>query len=341
MRNVCAIFLCFSIVLLASCNVEYFQNSTLSGKSVKTTLQTCTNLIFKQPDEWEVNNQSKMILPKDNGYYYYIEKWGADGHNRVLIFNYGDGQYVEQSTSNHFIVYFSRNDIIYGYDIDLGICKYENKKMTSLGIKPSCFYFEKNHIYFSIADRPIIYRADYEGQNITMVATLDMGQTKLKKFIVYQNKLWFNHIEQNNFEEKFSSYNLQTKEYIKFDSGKVGRINNGWMYYLDNTQRLFRFNCNTYAIEQICEKSVEAFDFYNNNILYVTQDSLYRLNSKENIKILSVDELGDSNYFWNVQCQNGRIFIASAAGALYTYLAEVNIDGKIINKIHETSQTDD
>ena len=320
-----------------SSNIGSSQHSTLDYKNIETTLQPLTELELTESDEWSVKNQKKFILLRDEGYYYYSNKNGKDGPNPTLVFN-NNGKCWEQPTSDYFQVYFVQGDILYGYDDLLGICKYENEEIIPFHITPSYFYFTKDYIYFSQNDEQIIYQIDYAGQNFNVVLKVDIDGLEFHDFVVYQDKIWLNYTDNSipdETKQKFCVYDMQTQKWIKFDRGSVGKINNGWIYYLDDAHQLYRFHCKSYCVELVCEKKIEAFDFYDSYILYLTEDSLYRFNTTENTKILLASQLGDSNYFWNIQCEENRIFVAAAAGSLYTYLAEINSNGQIIQKIHE------
>ncbi len=350
-KNICVLVLCLVLAFLSSCTsypqtegddkdssiTEFGQHSTLDFKNIETTLQPLTKLELTDPDEWSVKNQNKFILLNEEGYYYYINHSGKDGPDPTLVLD-SNGTCLEQTVSDYFHVYFIQGNTLYGYDDYLGICKYENGQTIPFHVNPSYFYFTEDYIYFSQNEESVLYQMDYTGQNTNVVLNLDMDGAKFQNFVVYQDKIWFNladNMVSDDIQHNFCVYDMQTQKLLKFDRGNVGKINNGWMYYIDETHQLYRFHCKTYCVEPVCETRIEAFDFYDNYILYLTEDSLYRFNTAENTKTLSANQLGDSYYLWNVQCEDDRIFVAAAAGSLYTYIGEINLDGQIIQKIHE------
>jgi hypothetical protein len=353
MKNIAVVFCCSLSVLMSACAVqsdssslvENFVESTESSEiseskitNIKTTTQPLSDLNLKGVEGWSFNNRDKIIFLREKGYHYYFEKHKGDGPYRALAFDSGDGKYVEQPITDDFYANFFYGDVLYGYDKNLGIFKYGNEQTIFLNVKTYHFYYMQDVIYFSGIDEPAIYRMDYEGENISLVVKVEEYNAELQGFVVCDGKIWYECISREAPgipPTNFAVYDLETKEILKFDNGGIGLINNGYMYYTDDDSKLYRLNLETYAIELICDAKIEMFDFSGDFILYATQDTLYKLNGKENKKILSANKLGKSDYFWNIQCQNDRIFVLGGSGAFYGYLAEIDINGQIIKKIHE------
>jgi len=362
MKNIKIMLVLFLLILISACaknqkflssgesvelNITSESGSVMESSNVsatkvtniKTTMRPLSELNLGEPDEWNFNSRTKEIFLCENGYYYYFEKGDVDGPHRVLAFDSGDGNRIEQVATDNFTGVFLHDNDIYGYQEDSGVCKYENGVLTVFpNTQTYNIYFSESGIYFSGIDESVIYRMDYTGENITPIAKLNKHQIEICDFAIYKGKIWYDYIDREISgmpQKNFATYDLETKEVLEFDNGRVGLINNSYMYYTDDDSKFYRFNCETYCVEKICDATVEAFDFSGGFILYATEDAVYKLNEKENKKILSVNQLGKSDYFLAIQCQNDRIFILSGSGAFYTYLAEIDINGKIIKKIHE------
>ena len=80
-----------------------------------------------------------------------------------------------------------------------------------------------------------------------------------------------------------------------------------------------------------------SFDFYEKYILYSSGDFLYKYSDNENTPIFSVqDYFEDESYrIREIQCQDNRIFIKIGSGAFYQCIMEIDIDGNVIELIHE------
>lgn len=167
-------------------------------------------------------------------------------------------------------------------------------------------------------------------------------------FVLYDNKIWYEYIDRGteNYTHIFVAFDLATGETTKFDNGGIGLINNGYMYYIEDSNKLLRFNLSNYECEVVCESNgdsdikldIEAFNFYESYILYSSDGSIYKLSDNENTLIFSAQNFFDTDYSYriaNIQCQDNRIFIKIASGAFYQCIMEIDIDGNVIEVIHE------
>jgi len=363
------ISLLLAVIILTSCNVfpgtnessNSNKNSGMAGYDPAVPLEIIespttdipfTGVNVMNSSDTLFASYDKFIFPCNGGYYYSIEVGGRDGPNRLFVFDNGDGSVEATSAGEDYVAMWVRENAIYGYKrndfigkTDMILLEYANDTLTSLDIEFSRVFFARDNIYFCNSTAPIIYKANYDGGNIQKVMQLDESAVEIESIMVYKNKILYEYI--NNIEPNanthFAVYDTITQEIFMFDRGGMDLINGDYSYYMNNRTRsgteydglLYRFDCNTFSIEQISSARIEAYGFFDDYLLYATEGILYRLNDNENKKILSISQLGDANYFMGIQVQNGQIFIQGGAGAYYVYLAEINIDGTIVRKIHE------
>jgi len=128
---------------------------------------------------------------------------------------------------------------------------------------------------------------------------------------------------------------------VNFDKGKIWIINNGYMYYTyyEESGKLLRFNLSNYEYEEVCrtdKDNLYAFDFYDDYILYSSGNSLYRLSDNENTLIFSTNDYSEKyDRMDGIQCQDNCIFIKMGSGAFCQCIMEIDIDGNVIELIHE------
>lgn len=357
-------------IIMSACNFEktveesdFSEASTFSDVSEQSsttiidsssTFEDVNEFVLElnlmEPYEWDINSRENNILLTDSGYYYYVEKGDNDGPHRILVYDTGDEEYAEQNNADGFTVSYMCDNIIYGYQTGVGICKYENGVMSALNnltcdTYETISYYTKDHIYFYLNDdeMSVIYRMDFDGNNLETVVVLD-NEYDIYDFSVYDEKIWYEYINRKSSEKtgdyshKFAVYDLSTNQNSMLDNGGIGLINNDYMYYIDSQKHLSRFNLSDYSCETVCDSEVSAFDFNEGYILYSCDESVYRFNGTENTLIFSADKFFNTDYYYEIsaiQCQNNHIFIEVTSGAYYTYLAEIDIDGTMLKKIHE------
>ena len=217
--------------------------------------------------------------------------------------------------------------------------KLENGNMTAIDEYPfKCGkYYIGNYIYHSSRNDGVItiYRTD-QNKNTETVTELP---NKTERYTIYDNKIWYDF----STGQGLAYYDLTTGETEIFDKGKIGIINNGYMYYThyEESGKLLRFNLSSYEYEIVCEtednKNLFAFDFYDECILYSAGDSIYKRSDNEDILIFSAQNFlkSDGYEIRNIQCQDNHIYILIGSGAFYQCIMEIDIDGNVIEVIHE------
>ena len=318
------------------------------------TISKAEKINLGEIDEWSFNSCSKFIYFTDFGRYYPIEIGGRQSANYVLCLDTGDGALKILTETEDYISYYCDENNIYIYKTDwlnynTGVYKLGNDILTEVkviskvneGNKMYPVYFTNNYIYYCLKNKnnSSICRMDYEGNNAEKI--VDFGNTKndLDSLAVYDNKIWYDF----STGQGLAYYDLITGETESFDKGKIGIINNGYMYYThyEESGKLLRFNLSSYEYEIVCEtednKHLFAFDFHKDYILYSSGSCLYKMNDNENTLIFSAE-----NYFENegyeirdIQCQDNHIYILIGSGAFYQCIMEIDIDGNIVEVIHE------
>ena len=216
--------------------------------------------------------------------------------------------------------------------------KLENDSITAIDEYPfECGKYNiGNYIYYSsrINDVIAIYRMDQSKSNSE--AVIDLPEN-VEKYTIYDNKIWYDYKQ----GQGLSYYDLLTKKTVNFDKGKIGIINNGYMYYTyyEELGKLLRFNLSNYEYEEVCrtdKDNLYAFDFYDDYILYSSGNSLYRLSDNENTLIFSTNDYSEKyDRIDGIQCQDNCIFIKMGSGAFCQCIMEIDIDGNVIELIHE------
>lgn len=306
-------------------------------------------------DEWSSYNQNKIIYFTNDGCFYQTEIGGRDSANYILTFNNKiDNSKIPLEKTEDFSPYYFDGSTFYGYKRSMGLCSYEysidslksiNHKLDI--IDSSICYFTPDYIFFFKKDDNTsgIYKMDYNGKNLENVIDLDSNYD-VYDFAVYDDRIFCQYINRTydkaskNFSYNFSVYDLQAEQRTELSNGGIGLINNEYMYYVDteNDYKLMRFSLLNYNCEQVCECKMRHFDFFNDYILYSYGDSLYRMNETENAIIFSAGDYFNTGYIYeisSIQCQNNRIFINISSGPFFNCIMEIDIDGNVIEVIHE------
>ena len=184
---------------------------------------------------------------------------------------------------------------------------------------------------------------DYEGNNCEIVLDISDDNIDIFAMMVYNNKIWYEYVNRSSgdYTNYISCFDLTTGENTKLKNGEIGLINNGFMYYTscEEPNKLIRFNLSKYEDEVVInnDKILSAFDFYGDHILYSSGDLLYKYSDNENTPIFSIqDYFEDESYrIREIQCQDNRIFIKIGSGAFCQCIIEIDIDGNVIELIHE------
>lgn len=181
----------------------------------------------------------------------------------------------------------------------------------------------------------------YNGENPESVLTLDEADYALD-FLVYDNKIYYDAKKYH----KLGIYDIETGVNTEIPQGGVGRIHNGYMYYIDDYD-LWRMKLSDYSIEAVNEKVIN-FDFIGNDIVYSTYDeikrdsSIFILENGVNRKLFSAQEFFGNDYHYMIDklcIENGHIFVEISSGPYYSYIAELDTDGNLVKTYYENKST--
>lgn len=335
--------------------------STMQTKTAVTEIPKAKKLNLGETDQWSFNSRSKFIYFTDYGRYYPVGTSGLKAENfdgvcddiarysavYDLCLDDGSEKTVLSNTRNCVSYYCDGNYVyIYKYDdYDThdsdGIYKLYKGSLTKLADYPDNGYisavcFTESQIYYSIFDekKSAVYKMDYDGSNIRHIFD---NQTKIWDMTIYNDKIWFERSYDMYQIHGLAYYDMKTSVVGQLKENHMGYINNDYMYYFSSA--LYRMNLSDFKREEVIKLDdyLTSFDFYRNNILYSTGDSLYRMNDNENTLIISAEDFCENEDYQirDIQCQDDRIFIKMGDGAFYQCIMEIDIDGNVIEVIHE------
>jgi hypothetical protein len=325
------------------------------------TISKAEKLNLGEIDEWSFNSRSKFIYFTDYGCYYPIEASSLKDedyddvcddlakHDAVykLCLDDGNKKTILDNTKNCMFYYCNGNSIyIYKYDDDNdnGIYRLYKDDLIKLADYPDNGYisavcFTEEYIYYSIFDekKSAVYLMDYNGSNVEHIFD---NPTKIWDMTVHNEKIWFERSYEMYQIHGLAYYDMETGNAEHLQNSQMGYINNGYMYYLNGS--VYRLNLSNFDREIVIKSSDDAhlfsFDFYEDSILYSDGNSVYRHNDNENTMIFSVCDYFDSDKYYQIreiQCQDNRIFLKIVQGAFYQCIMEIDIDGNVIEIIHE------
>lgn len=301
-------------------------------------------------DNFDDLNKRKPVFFSDSGYYYYSYVGGKDSANFVLSFDNGDGNPVPIENGEDCIWYYNSGDTFYGtkWSIDgVSLCKCENNVVSDIFAYPQSYihksYFTSDYIYYIVSDDKTaeICRVDYNGENPESVLTLDEADYTLD-FLVYDNKIYYDAKKYH----KLGIYDIETGVNTEIPQGGVGRIHNGYMYYIDDYD-LWRMKLSDCSVEIVYEK-VLNYDFIGNDIVYTPygeherDGDLFILANGISKKIFSAKELLVPDYYYMIdrlQYENEHIFVEISSGPYYSYIAELDTDGNLVKTYYENKST--
>lgn len=307
-------------------------------------------IIDLEKENFDDLNKRKPVFFSDSDYYYYSYVGGRDSANFVLSFDNGDGNPVPVENGEDCIWYYNSGDTFYGtkWSIDgVSFCKCENNAVSDICAYPQSYihksYFTRDYIYYVISDDKTaeICRVGYNGENPESVLTLDEADYALD-FLVYDNKIYYDAKKYH----KLGIYDIETGVNTEIPQGGVGRIHNGYMYYIDDYD-LWRMKLSDYSIEAVNEKVIN-FDFIGNDIVYSTYDeikrdsSIFILENGVNRKLFSAQEFFGNDYHYMIDklcIENGHIFVEISSGPYYSYIAELDTDGNLVKTYYENKST--
>lgn len=292
-------------------------------------------LKLEAPSETDLMNRRRIIFPTDDGYYYYVYIGGRDSANYTLGFDSGDGNAVPFMECEDCVWYFMKGDTIYGTQMKLhdngkmNICKYENGNVTPIIVLPGYreIFFDSDYIYYINyqSNGSDFYRVDYNGEHIEYIFTAD--DNNVQRFNVYNDRIYY---------EDLGIYDMNSGELIELSSGRSGRINGGYMYYIDE-YNLMRMNLEDYSVELVFEDVVD-FEFCGDKLICSNFENIYTIQNGEEKMIFDVSKFFDNEYYYEVgsiQIEGERLFIDITSGSYYSYIAELDINGNFIRKYYE------
>lgn len=323
---------------------------------IHVTEQPLSEIITDESD-WFANrfNISQPYFDGNNSMYYYCVFQG-DSAKYYLYYDNGVNEPTNAGLPemDYYTVGIVMDGTIYGVEHDLSdgywadyITRYKNGKSERLADDriEGC-YFSEDGIYYQCGNQ--IKLMDYNGNRSQLVVEIPdelYYESVPSKLIVYRGILWY------CYDDLFETYSYPLwcydfdKTFTKFDKGGIDAVNNGYIYYQEKypaREQLYRFNCETYTVELVNDAQyINDYAFLDNYIIYTAYDTtsntanLYRMNWKENEKILSPEFLSRSEDVFQVSCADNRIFVTGNSGIFYTCLAEIDINGNIIKMIHE------
>lgn len=326
-------------------------------KTVNVTEQPLS-AIHTAENDWFASNDNYSFQPyidgKD-GFYFYDSEEDTD----QLFLCYSDGTHepvkIKPGDNKEFEAKMIYNHTIYGIETDIEqqdffIAKYENNTLTRMpntdyfgDTEIIACYFAKEGIYYQEFDK--IFLMDYESGQTKQIVTIPdelFYMEGLNRLVVYQGKMWYfcDKYEKNPYPLWCYDFN---GTFTKFDKGGISAVCNGYLYYIDENKdnALYRFNCDTYSLELVSDSEyVESIAFFDNCVFYTGWDQstdtagLYRLNGKEKKRIMSPDELENSEGFMNVVCSQKRLFVTGYTALKNTCIAEIDMDGNIKDIIY-------
>lgn len=328
------------------------------------TMPMAEELNLGEVYEWGMNSSTNFIYFTDYGRYYEVEIGGRQSANFVLCLDRGYGEpEILTETEDSYVICCEGNSLYlskyFWGDNKNVLYRLENNVMTAIEKEDLPFsyrkYFTDEYIYYCERNEndTSVYQMDNDGNNTEEVVSLSDGKNNIESSVIYDNKVWYDY----RYEQGLAYYDLITGKTNSFDKGKIGIINNGYIYYTyyKDSDKLFRFNLSTYEYEVVCDvKTLPDFDsseklymsafnfYYDDYILYgldsdFSDCSIYRMNDNENTMIFSVKEFfNDEGYYINeIQCEGDSIFISIGSGAFYQCFIEIDIDGNVIEVIHE------
>ena len=159
--------------------------------------------------------------------------------------------------------------------------------------------------------------------------------------------------EDSNNADKLFMYDLVTRDRHEFDYGRIGSINNGYMYYVyPDKQTLYRLNLSNYKEEKVLDgidylsiRYGQAICFFNNHFFYSKIEkqgngvpekyTLYRFGEDGNEPIF---EAKDEYYVNSIQYHDDRLYLELGCGGFWLGIFEIDTDGNVIEVVHENHE---
>lgn len=299
-----------------------------------------TDIEIDMPDETYYLNNSKIMFSDGNKRYYYVYKSGRENDYYVLGCETEDRKYSFLNNADDFTAYLYKNGTFYGTYRQDKFCSFINGDYTPLQYEEqniSDVYFTEEYIYFLLKDDSgtQFMRMKYDSSDAEIVACINL---QVSKYSVKNNLIFY---EADYL--RYGVYDIENSIDTSINEGGAGIFSGDYMYFVSNEHNLLRMDLNDYTCEKLSE-NVRRISFYDGYILYqpytddaVGDGQLYRLGKGENVKIFDSSQILENNYYYDisVQTEEEKIFIKVDSGPYYTYIAEIDINGNIIEDIYE------
>ncbi len=344
------------------------KTTTTEVQPTKFEINMSEKLDIGETYEPSIPDSHKDVFITDNGRYFYSDFRRGASSEHYLVYDNGNGEpenILGAPDSFGYSVRYVKDDIVYitarhyTEDIDRIFLKLEGNKLTLDDIMLDGFFTE-DYVYCKEPSKDekhtIIYKTDYEGRNRTDVCVLNVPYKNMGNCIVYEDKLLYNYAvteEQHRFACR--DLNIPQKETVYEDvylnSYYGNYINNGYMYFVDKhaDNRLVRFNIDSQKFEFVCHPQsgelIEAlnYNFIDDYLIYNNYDDeskIFIMNDDECKEIFDVNDYFGGNYYnyyiENIQCTDGRIFVTAFSGGFGIMIFEIDINGNMIEVIHNT-----
>ncbi len=334
---------CGNIVPSADMDVSGTESETAVeafSETPEETFNPVTDIEIGEPDKTYYLNHRETLFSDESGRYYYAYKGGRDSAYYVLLHEDDDKKCAFVENADDFNAYLYKDNVFYGSYRSSKLCSFKDGKYTELKYEEkeiSDFYFTDEYIYFLCRNDTgtEVLRMRYDGSDAESVAFINL---QISKYAVHGNNIFY---EADYL--KYGVYDTETGTNTALDEGGAGVFCGDYMYYMSAEHHLYRMNLNDYVSEKICE-NVRLFSFYGDYILYQpysdstnTDGQIYRLGKGENSKIFDAGELFDDDYYYDVsaiQTEDEHIFIEINSGPYFSYIAEIDIDGNIVETIY-------
>lgn len=323
-----------------------------SGKTIAVTEQKLTDITLSEEEGFvQANNNiinGNFIHPYQGGYFYGAQK-GGDGPNDALVYDNGQGQITGRSDLPDYLLHISK-DSFYYWDGNSVKCQTggETQNIITSRYSYTMVCLAEDGIYYAQVDdekkTTYLGLVDYEGKMDQQLYALDM---EVSQIYFYQDELWFvfQEFEDENDVVRLGKINLADQDIsiyhlngnLNGNSSAEISIQNGYVYF--NASGLKRLNIQDNTVEQVYSKNVDCINFAEDSILFARGRTLYRMNQDGTTKIQELRK--DYDGIAGIHVEDQKVYLMSYAGALYDCINQIDLSGKILQKIYQGQQYDE
>lgn len=304
-----------------------------------------------EPDKNYYFNNDKTIFPDGKKRYYYVYKDGRDSAYYVLGCETDDKKYSFLENADDFTAYLYKDGTFYGSYRQDKLCSFKDGKYKKLKCEIknlsgeyeekdiSDFYFTEEYIYSLCRDEngTEIVRMRYDTSDDESLFYTNLN---ISKYAVHGSKIFY---EADYM--KYGVYDMETAEDTSLSEGGAGIFSGDYMYFISNEHNLFRMNLEDYSCEKISE-NIRRIAVFKDYIIYQPYDTnsarsdgrIYRLGKGENKKIFDAYESLENGYYYDIsaiQAEQDKIYIEVNSGPYYSFIAEIDIDGNIVETVYK------